>query len=148
MTHSAAACCRKGNPMQRPFRFGVVTTGASSRQAWVEQARTIEALGYASLLMPDRIGLALAPLSALASAAAATTTLRVGSYVFCNDYRHPGLLAHEIASLDLLSDGRLEVGIGAGAGAHDYAQLGIPFDRDGVRVARLAEALPLLTRLL
>src|SRR5215469_5458291 len=96
--------------MPGPFRFGVAISTAPSRSAFVALARRAEELGYATLLMPDRTISGLAPLTALAVAAEATTSLRVGSYMFCNDYRHPALLAKEVATLDVLSGGRLELG--------------------------------------
>lgn len=133
--------------MQRPFRFGVVPSSTPSHKAWVEQARRAEALGYATLLLPDRTMMGVAPLTALAVAAEATTSLRVGSFVFCNDYRHPALLAKEVATLDRLSDGRFELGLGAGAGPMDYKQLGIPFESAGTRVSRLDEALSVIKQL-
>src|SRR5712664_3665287 len=114
--------------MARPFRFGIVSSGALSGAEWVTRARRIEELGYATLLVVDRTLTSLAPLSALAMAAGVTTSLHIGSHVFCNDYRHPALLAKEAATLDLLSNGRFELGLGAGAGPMDYKQLGIPFD--------------------
>lgn len=127
---------------QRPFRFGVETLSyAPSREAWAERARRVEALGYTTLLVDDHIDRDLAPVAALAAAAGATTTLRLGCFVFGNDFRHPVLLAKELASLDVLSDGRLEVGLGTGYAADDYAQTGIPLDRPGVRIERLEEAL-------
>lgn len=128
----------------KPFRFGVVGGDARSRTAWTGFARRVEELGYSSLLVPDRTQMNVAPFAALATAAAATTTLRVGSYVFCNDYRHPGVLAKEAATLDLLSDGRFELGIGAGVGPEDYNQLGLPFDSAGTRVGRVEEAVAIL----
>lgn len=124
----------------KPFRFGVVSA-ASSHDEWVGLARKAEVLGYSTLLMPDRTMMSLGILTALAVAAEATTSLRVGSYVFANDYRHPALLAKEIATLDLLSNGRVELALGAGVGAEDYQQLGIPFDSPGTRVSRFEEAL-------
>lgn len=130
--------------MKKAFRFGVVTGGQASRSAWVTLARRVEELGYASLLVPDVLGTPLATMTALAVAATATTTLRVGSYVFVNDYRHPVLLAREIATLDQLSDGRVELGLGAGNWPLDYQQLGMPFDPAGVRVSRFAEGLSLI----
>lgn len=133
--------------MHRPFRFGVVPSSTPSHKAWIEQARRAEALGYATLLLPDRTMMGLAPLTALAVAAEATTSLRVGSFVFCNDYRHPALLAKEVATLDLLSDGRFELGLGAGAGPMDYKQLGISFESAGTRVGRLDEALSIIKQL-
>lgn len=127
--------------MHRPFRFGVVSAGLTSPDMWVAQARRIEDLGYASLLMPDRPSMGgFALFSALAVAAAATTSLRVGSYVFCNDYRHPAMLVKEVATLDLLSGGRFELGLGAGVTGADYQRMGMSFDSAGTRVSRLEEA--------
>lgn len=130
--------------MQKAFRFGIVSSGASSRQAWVTLARRAEELGYASLLMPDRLMTPLAPFTALALAAEVTTTLRVGSHVFANDYRHPVMLAKEAASLDLLSNGRFELGLGAGVGQPDYQQMGLPLESAGTRVSRVEEALHII----
>ena len=124
----------------------MVTRGRSAEH-WSEVARRAEALGYDTLLMPDHITDQLAPMSALAAAAAATTTLRVGSFVFDNDYRNPVMLAKEATTLDLLSGGRLEFGIGAGWSRRDYQQLGIPYDTPKVRVDRMEEAVVLIKRL-
>jgi probable F420-dependent oxidoreductase len=134
--------------MHRPFRFGVVAASAPSRTTWMTTARRVEELGYATLLMPDRptIG-GLAPLTALAVAAGATTSLRIGSYVFCNEYRHPVLLAREAATLDLLSEGRFELGLGAGVGPSEFQQLGIPFANAGTRVGHLEETLQMMKQL-
>jgi len=134
--------------MHRPFRFGVVISNAPSRTAFVTLARRAEELGYATLLMPDRTITGLAPLTALAVAAEATTSLRIGSYVFCNDYRHPALLAKEVATLDFLSGGRFELGLGAGVGPFDYQQLGLPFDKGDERVDRFEEALSVIKKFL
>src|SRR5579864_8581831 len=134
--------------MQRPFRFGVVTAQAPSRSAWVATARKIEELGYSTLLMPDRVNVGtLAPFSALAVAAGATTKLRVGSYVFANDLRHPVMLAREAATLDLLSDGRFELGLGSGVGPSDFQQMGIPFADARTRVGHLEEAVQIIKQL-
>ncbi|GCE09773.1 TIGR03621 family F420-dependent LLM class oxidoreductase [Dictyobacter aurantiacus] len=130
--------------MLKPFRFGVVGGNAQSRESWISFARRVEELGYSSLLLPDRTQMNVAPFAALAVAATAATTLRVGSYVFCNDYRHPAVLAKEAATLDLLSDGRFELGIGAGVGPEDYNQLGLPFDSAGTRVGRVEEAVTII----
>jgi len=95
--------------------------------------------------MPDRTNIGgLAPLTALAVAAEATTVLRIGSYVFCNEYRHPVLLAREAVTLDLLSEGRFELGLGAGVGPSEFQQMGIPFANAGTRVGHLEEALQLM----
>lgn len=135
---------------RRPFRFGVVAAQAGSGEEWAETARRVEALGYTTLLMPDTIAHSLAPLVALTAAAGATRSLRVGTYVIANDYRSPVLLAKEVATLDLLSGGRFELGLGAGrpSAAADNRMLGFPFDAGGVRVARLTESLALVRRLL
>ena len=133
--------------MPRPFRFAVAATG-KSRAAWVEYARKVESLGYATLVMSDHITAPdLAPLPALATAAEATTTLRVGVHVLVNDYRHPALVAHEAATVDWLSDGRLEFGFGAGWMRDEYEQLGLVYDPPAVRVERFAEAVTLIKRL-
>jgi probable F420-dependent oxidoreductase len=106
----------------------------------------VESLGYSTLSIPDHFGDQLGPIAALMAAADATTTLRVGSLVFDNDYRHPVVLAKEAATLDLLSDGRLDFGLGAGWLASDYEQAGIPFDPPGIRIDRMAEALAIIKR--
>lgn len=134
---------------QRPFRFGVINERMGTADAWVAQARKAEALGYATFLLrdhfvPDYFGDQFAPLTALMAAACATTTLRVGTLVFDNDYRHPVLLAKEAATLDLLSGGRLELGIGAGWLRTEYEQAGLPYDSNGVRIGRLEEGLQVL----
>src|SRR2546425_619494 len=124
-----------------------MATHARSAAHWSEVARRAEALGYDTLLMPDHITDQLAPMPALAAAAAATSMLRIGSFVFANDYRNPVLLAKEAATLDLLSGGRLEFGIGAGWKTRDYEQLGIPYDPPKTRVDRMEEAVGLIKRL-
>ncbi|MGI8587795.1 MAG: TIGR03621 family F420-dependent LLM class oxidoreductase [Chloroflexia bacterium] len=134
--------------MGRLFRFGLVAANAPSRTIWVNLARRAEQLGYATLLTPDRTSAGtLAPMPALAVAASVTTSLRVGSYVFCNGYRHPVLLAREAATLDLLSDGRFELGLGTGVSSTEFEQMGIPFAGAGARVGRLAETIHLIKQL-
>ena len=134
----------------RAFRFGVTAAGARTGTEWVEKARRVEALGYTTLVVPDNVQHTLAPFPALAVAATATNTLRVGTYVLVNDYRNPVLLAKEAASLDLLTGGRFELGLGAGrpAAAAEAPMLGLDFASGGERVARLAEALALIKPLL
>ena len=124
------------------FRFGVQASTGRSGAEWAEQARKIEGLGYSTLFMPDHfVDTDLAPMVALAFAAAATTTLRIGMLVLGNDYKHPAVVAKEAATLDVLSDGRLEFGLGAGWMIADYEALGLPYDSHGTRIARLGEAL-------
>src|ERR1700756_599913 len=110
---------------RRPFRFSVQEHPAHSAAQWRDRARTIESMGYAGLYLPDHFGKQPGPIAALMAAANATTTLRIGPLVFDNDYRHPVVLAKEAATLDLLSDGRLDLGIGAGWMVSDYEQAGI-----------------------
>ena len=134
--------------VNRPFRFGVVAASATSHSAWITIAQRAEELGYATLLMPDRTTIgSFAPFSALAVATEATKVLRVGSYVFCNEYRHPVIMARDAATLDLLSEGRFELGLGAGVGAYEARQMGMPFADAGVRVGHLEETLQLIKQL-
>src|SRR2546423_6196176 len=128
----------------RPFRFAVQAHHAASAREWRETAKSVESMGYATLYLPDHFSDQPGPIAALMAAADATTTLRVGSLVFDNDYRHPVVLAKEAATMDLLSDGRLDFGLGAGWLASDYEQAGIPFDPPGVRIDRMAEALAII----
>lgn len=131
-------------PHPRPFRFGVQLSSAGSAADWADLAREAESLGYSTLFIPDHFGDQLAPAPALAAAAAATTELRVGTLVLDNDYRHPVITAMDMATVDLLSGGRLELGIGAGWMASDYEQSGITMDDAATRVDRLAEGLTVL----
>jgi probable F420-dependent oxidoreductase len=129
----------------RPFRFGVQLNGTGSdSRAWAETAKRVEDLGYSTATMPDHFTEQLAPMPALMAVADATTTLRVGALVFDNDYKHPVVLAKELATMDVLSDGRVEIGIGAGWMASDYEQAGIAYDRPGVRIDRFEEAVTVI----
>ncbi len=132
----------------RPFRFGVQLRGAPTRTAWVEMTRRIESLGYATATMPDHFDDQLAPVPALQAMADATTTLRLGALVFDNDYKHPLVLAKELATMDVLSDGRVEIGLGAGWMRTDYEQSGITYDRPSVRIDRFEEGLAVIKGLL
>ena len=132
----------------KPFRFGVNVWRATSRAEWVEKARKLEGLGYAVLTVPDHLADLFAPLPALVSAAEATTYLRVGTNVLNNDLRHPVLVAREAATVDLLTDGRFQLGLGAGHMQSEYDQAGLGFDAAGTRVARLAEAVTIIKGLL
>ena len=135
-------------PALRPFRFAVQASTPPTGVDWPAFARRLESLGYGGLVMADHVvGNGLAPFPALASAAAATTTLRLGTLVLDNDFRNPLLLAREAATVDVISNGRLDLGIGAGWHDRDNHSLGIEYDAPRVRVERLAEAVPLLKRL-
>jgi probable F420-dependent oxidoreductase len=123
----------------RAFRFGVnsVTTSA---QEWQDVARKAEALGYSTLIAQDHFGKQFAPLPALVAAGAVTTTLRLATLVLDNDFRHPAAVAKEAATVDVLTGGRLEFGLGAGWLVSDYDKTGLPYDAPGVRLERLAES--------
>jgi probable F420-dependent oxidoreductase len=125
---------------ERPFRFGVTHSRAISRQDWRETVQRVEALGYSTLTIADHFPERLAVVPALMAAADATERLRVASWVFCNDFRHPVVLYKEAATIDMLSDGRFDLGIGAGWLKSEYDMAGIPFDAPGVRVSRMFEA--------
>jgi len=131
-------------PANRRFRFGVQVSKATDGADWAGLARRIEDLGYSSLLMPDHFHDQFGPLVALTAAALAAPRLRIGALVLDNDYRHPVTLAKEAATLDLLSGGRLELGLGAGWARFDYQWSGIPYDAPAVRIDRLEEALIIL----
>ena len=142
---------------KKPFRFGVQSYAASSAADWREQVRTAESLGYSTFHLADHIigpGPALsatnhpvqnlASIPAMAVAAEATTTIGIGCRVFCADFHNPVILAKDLATLDMFSDGRLEVGIGAGWLQGEYEAIGVPFDPPGVRIDRLIETIAVL----
>lgn len=136
-----------------PFRFGLVADRAETPRDLLEAARRAEAAGIAALLLRDHLvdepfGPQLGPLTSLAAIAAATTTLRLGTLVLDNDFRHPAVLAKELLTLDAFSGGRLEIGLGAGWLAEEYQRSGIAFDPASVRIQRLGESLTVLDGLL
>ncbi|HEY2214872.1 MAG TPA: TIGR03621 family F420-dependent LLM class oxidoreductase, partial [Acidimicrobiales bacterium] len=127
-----------------PFRFAVQVSQAASPAAWRDLARKTEDLGYSTLYIPDHLDDQWAPMIALTVAAEATTTLRVGTLVLDNDFRHPVILAKEAATMDVVTGGRFEFGMGAGWMSTDYQQSGIAMDPAPVRIARLAESLEIM----
>ena len=146
--NAAGVHCRPW-PTTARFRFGLIAHNTSSGKEFTELARRAEATGFSTLFVPDHfVDHELAPTVALAHAAAVTDTLRIGPLVLGNDYKHPVVLAREVGTLDLLSNGRLELGIGAGWMTVDYEKAGIPLDSPGVRIARLAESIAVLKGLL
>ena len=128
----------------KPFRFGIQASSQPDRASWVNLAQRTEANGFDVLTMPDHFTDQLAPIPALMTAADHTTTLRVGALVWDNDYKHPVVLAKELATIDVLSGGRLELGLGAGWMISDYEQSGIIYDRPGVRIDRFIEGLEVI----
>src|SRR5436305_6922762 len=131
----------------RPFRFGVDLQGALPGRSFADSARELEALGYSTAFVPDHLDEGFGPITAMAVAAAATSTLNVGTLVLDCDFRHPAVLARELASIDLLSEGRLEVGLGAGWKKLDYDRSGISMDAPKVRVDRMIEHTKILKAL-
>ncbi len=131
----------------RPFRCGVLLHNPGMRAEWMAKGRWLEDAGYATLLLPDHLAGLPGAIPALGFLADATERLRLGTLVLANDFRHPVMLAKDVATLDLLSGGRIELGIGAGWQRREYDQAGISFDPASVRIARLGEALRLLKAL-
>ena len=130
--------------MSGAISFTVQLTAASSATEWRTLCQRAEALGYTGISISDHFSAQLAPIPALAAAAVVTERVRLGFNVLANDFRHPAMLAKELATIDVLSDGRLVAGIGAGWMTHDYQATGIALDRPGVRIERLAEAVTVL----
>ncbi len=135
-------------PRARRLRFAVQLLSAPDGPGWAALAQKAEESGFDVVSLPDHLGEQFAPLPALTAAACATTRLRLSMFVLANDMRHPGVLAKEVATLDVLSGGRVELGLGAGWDRAEYAALGIPFDRPSVRIARLEEAVRAIRGLL
>jgi probable F420-dependent oxidoreductase len=134
--------------VDRKIRFATQSGGQPTGAEWLARAKRLEDMGYATLAMPDHmVGGAWSNMPALGAAAAVTTSLRLGNLVIDNDFRNPVVLAREFATLDVISNGRVEIGLGAGWFDRDYQSTGIPFDRGRIRVARLAEAVTLMKRL-
>jgi probable F420-dependent oxidoreductase len=131
----------------RPFRFSVQHHAASDGKAWRDLARKTEDLGYTTLYLPDHFGDQWSPTIAMTIAAEVTQSLRVGALVYDVDYRHPITLAKEVATLDLATEGRTIFGFGAGWMKTDYDESGITYDSPGARIARMHEALQVMTAL-
>lgn len=132
--------------MTRPFRFGIQSRTLGPKADWLEGLRRTEAAGFDSYVVMDHFIRGLDPIATLGAVAAATTTLRIGSMVLSNDFRHPAVLAKGLATVDVLSEGRLEIGIGAGWLREEYDQAGIPFESPGTRIDRMVEAIHLMKR--
>jgi probable F420-dependent oxidoreductase len=128
----------------RPFTFLAAIQAVMDGAALAAEARRAEAMGFTALVVPDHLIEQLSPIPALATIAAATERLRIAAFVHNNDLRHPAVLAQDLASLDVLSGGRLDVAIGAGWNRPEYDAIGLPFDPTPVRQARLEEAVAVL----
>lgn len=132
---------------RKPFRFGAGIPGILPRKAFIETTQEIEGLGYSTMLLSDHLVDQFGPFSALGLAAGVTNSLRLGMFVLNNDLRHPAVLAQELATLDQLSDGRLEIGIGAGWNRPEYDSAGLAFDSSATRIERMGEAVTVLKSL-
>ena len=132
----------------RAFRFGISSPGATDSAAWGAFARDVKRRGFSTLLMADHLTDSLEPLPTLAAAATATSTLRLGTFVLNNDFRHPVLVARESLTIDALSGGRFELGLGAGHMRAEYDEVGLTFDDGDTRVSRLEEAVAIVEPLL
>ncbi len=131
--------------MDHAIRFAAQVAEAPSGPDWIAKARRLEELGYDSIAVPEHmVGSGWSSMLALTAAATKTTRLRLGNLALNNDLHNPVALAREAATLDVISDGRYELGLGAGWFQRDYRRTGLKFDRGGVRVARLREAVGLL----
>ena len=128
----------------RPFRFLAGATEPVSAREFAERVRRAEAVGFDTIVFPDHVVPQLAPVPAMAIVVTLSDRLRVAPFVLNNDLRHPAVLAHDLATLDLLSDGRLDVAIGAGWNKAEYDAMGIAYDAPGTRVERLTEAVSIL----
>jgi len=138
---------QRGARHPRRFRFGVEMQGPFPGMSWADSAREVEAMGYSTLFVPDHFHQGWGPIAGMATTAAATTSLIVAPLVLACDFRHPAVLARELASIDVLSGGRLEIGLGAGYNELDYSRSGIPMDSPGIRVDRLMEHTRVLQQL-
>src|SRR5438552_14966643 len=144
MFRNAGTALLTSTNAMKPFRFAAGIRSATTRAEFANAVRDIERLGYAALMLSDHLVDQFAPISALGVAAAVTSTLRLGTFVFNNDLRHPVVLAQELATLDQLSDGRLEIGLGAGWNKPEYEGAGIPYDPGTTRIDRLAESMDIM----
>jgi alkanesulfonate monooxygenase SsuD/methylene tetrahydromethanopterin reductase-like flavin-dependent oxidoreductase (luciferase family) len=140
MTTSASAA----RPPSRPFRFLADARAVVDGRSLAALARRAETLGFDALVIPDHLGDQLSPVPAMATIAAATDRLRIAAFVLNNDLRHPAVLAQELASLDVLSGGRVVAGIGAGWNEPEYRMTGLQYDRPGIRIDRMLEAIVIL----
>jgi probable F420-dependent oxidoreductase len=123
----------------RRFRFAADLHQTLPGRSWTDTVREVEGMGYSTVFVPDHFDEGPGPIAAMAAAAAVTTTLNVGTLVLDCDFRHPAVLARELATIDLMSEGRLELGLGAGWKQLDYDRSGIPMDKPSVRVDRMIE---------
>ena len=128
----------------RPFKFGAKATKAGSAKEWADLAKQAEDLGFVSFQMDDHFGNQLAPVPAIMAAASATSSIKVGPLVAGVDFRNPVVFAKEAATIDLLSEGRFMMALGAGWLKDDYAIAGIDQDDALTRIERLGEAIDVM----
>ena len=128
---------------QRPIRFGLIASGTTAAEL-IDTAKSAEQQGFSSIALNDHFNSTVAPLLGLQAMAAETSRIRIATGVLNQDLRHPAVLAKELATLDVLSGGRLEIGLGAGWVKADYDQSGIAFDSAAQRIERLEENIDIL----
>jgi probable F420-dependent oxidoreductase len=132
----------------KKFRFGAGIALVDSLDKFTASCRYVESLGYDSLTFPDHVETELGPIAAVTASALATTRIRIGTRVMANDFRHPAILVRELATIDILSGGRLDIGIGSGGRKSDFDRTGLPYDTNGIRVSRLMESVAIIKGLL
>ncbi|MGW0045089.1 LLM class F420-dependent oxidoreductase [Rhodococcus sp. NPDC003348] len=138
-------------PAPRKFRFAAGGEGNAEEggaRRFVKLAQKAEELGYDSFMIPDHLGNQVGPIAALGALAVATDKIRLGTAVLANGFRHPAILAKDAATIDVLSGGRLELGVGAGWMKDEFDKAGIEYERPGVRIEKLEESLQILDTLL
>lgn len=139
-----------GTPL-RPFRFAAAGEGNKQEggaRKFVQTAQEAEEMGYDTFVVPDHLGDQIGPIAALGALTQATSKIRLGTSVLANGFRHPVVLAKDLATIDVLSKGRLEVGVGAGWKEDEFTNAGLPYERPGIRLEKLDESLTILDTLL
>jgi probable F420-dependent oxidoreductase len=145
---AAETSAQVGPKTLKRFRFGAGSAPVDSQDKFAASCRHVESLGYDLLTFPDHVESELGPIAAVTAAALATTRIRIGTKVLANDFRHPAILARELATIDILSGGRLDIGIGAGGRKSDFDRTGLPYDTNGIRISRLMESVAIIKGLL
>lgn len=139
-----------GTPLRR-FRFAAAGEGNKQEggaRKFIQTAQQAEEYGFDTFVVPDHLGDQIGPIAALGALSQATERIRLGTSVLANGFRHPVVLAKDLATIDVLSKGRLEVGLGAGWKQDEFLAAGLEYDSPGVRLAKLDEALTILDVLL
>lgn len=137
-----------GRKTLKKFRFGSSIAPVDSLNKFTASCRHVESLGYDSLTFSDHVETELGPIAAVTASTLATTRIRIGTRVLANDFRHPAILARELATIDILSGGRLDIGVGSGGRKSDFDRTGLPYDTNGIRISRMMESVAIIKGLL